>query len=449
VCYNDVPTKGYGGDYYENNGWERVDELKEVTPYPHNAKVTNKMLDKLKSQATLFETSLINNFTRAVALQKFFGGDFQSQGITKNIWEGNIFRYGIYKLTETGKIKLYSFDNQAAVAQLQISLDDTVPAPVHGRFVLVLNDGDEEEKVVLDITPDPYNMYFEFSSPNYTTINKFCRLIEQTAEEVNFYKNKIFTFDGRFVKVPKLSLEDAILPEKIKTVINENVIVFLKRTMPILEANGLPTKRGLIFSGPPGTGKTFCCRVLAASVGVSFMIISSVSGAESVRRIFRFARKISPTVILFEDVDIYMMNRESNQLSSLLNELDGIEENKRIITILTTNKPEFLDKAISNRPGRFDRILNFEPPDSALTKHMLETFTKNVNTSEIDFNELSQKFVSEGYTGAHLREIVLTACMQVAQKMDKNGKINLRTEDLLEASKKVNPLRSNKMGFNG
>ena len=74
------------------------------------------------------------------------------------------------------------------------------------------------------------------------------------------------------------------------------------------------------------------------------------------------ARELNPSIILFEDIDYIGKSRESYRDTSfdkitgeLLNQMDGVESNEGIITLASSNYPKVLDKALRNRPGRFER----------------------------------------------------------------------------------------------
>ncbi len=62
-------------------------------------------------------------------------------------------------------------------------------------------------------------------------------------------------------------------------------------------------------------------------------------------------------MLIIEDIDSLVT--EHNR-SYFLNQLDGFEENAGILTVATSNHPEKLDPAISNRPSRFDRRYYFD-----------------------------------------------------------------------------------------
>ena len=70
--------------------------------------------------------------------------------------------------------------------------------------------------------------------------------------------------------------------------------------------------------------------------------------------VFDKARQLSPCVVVFEDLDSLITDRNR---SFFLNQLDGLSGNDGLLIIGTTNHFERLDPALSTRPSRFDRKL--------------------------------------------------------------------------------------------
>ena len=162
-------------------------------------------------------------------------------------------------------------------------------------------------------------------------------------------------------------------------------------------------------------------KALASESGLNFL---AVKGAEILnmyigeserilREIFQKARAASPSIIFFDEIDAIASKRSStshgsvNVLTTLLNEMDGIEELRNVLVIAATNKPEMLDRALM-RPGRLDNILYIGLPDLETRTEILKIWTsKSVVHPEVDVNELAIK--TEGYSGAEMVNICETA----------------------------------------
>jgi AAA family ATPase len=181
------------------------------------------------------------------------------------------------------------------------------------------------------------------------------------------------------------------------------------------------SKKGILLYGPPGCSKTLTVKALATEAGLNFL---AVKGAEilsmyvgeserALRDIFRKARSARPSIIFFDEIDAIASKRSStsqggvNVLTTLLNEMDGIEELKSVLVIAATNKPEVIDPALM-RPGRLDNILYIGPPDFEARKEILNIWChKSVIHPEVNLEELAWK--TEGYSGAEIVSICETA----------------------------------------
>lgn len=143
------------------------------------------------------------------------------------------------------------------------------------------------------------------------------------------------------------------------------------------------------------------------------------------REIFQKARAASPSIIFFDEIDAIASKRSStshgsvNVLTTLLNEMDGIEELRNVLVIAATNKPEMLDPALM-RPGRLDNILYIGLPDLETRTEILKIWTsKSVVHPEVDVNELAIK--TEGYSGAEMVNICETAGEAVLDEEEAMG----------------------------
>jgi len=222
------------------------------------------------------------------------------------------------------------------------------------------------------------------------------RAWELAASKYNFLKGEAFSLSGDFIGKTGEQWEDLFLEDKnVKSV---------KRTLRLLnEKQADFANRGAIFLGPPGTGKTLSGRIIRNQADATFIWVSAKdfyrAGAfGGMSYAFELAKELSPSVIFFEDVDNWL---DSHSVDLLKSEMDGIARYSGVWTVLTTNYPERLPKALIDRPGRFHDVLYFKLPDEAARKGMLARWLP-----ELKGQPLADALkATKGYSGAHVYEL--------------------------------------------
>jgi len=184
-------------------------------------------------------------------------------------------------------------------------------------------------------------------------------------------RGEILVFhDGNFEKDKQLfnsikstTFETLILPDSLKHQVQNDFQQFFN-SREVYERYGIPWKRGALFIGPPGNGKTHTLKALINQLSKPCLYIRSFKSdddneEENMSEVFKRARMLSPCVLVLEDLDSMISNENR---SFFLNELDGFQANTGVVVLATTNHPERLDPSILDRPSRFDRKYYFELP---------------------------------------------------------------------------------------
>jgi cell division protease FtsH len=235
----------------------------------------------------------------------------------------------------------------------------------------------------------------------------------------NIFRGQKIMPDGSFLNVTHYTWDDLILPEDQKRTIKHNVVDIIEK-QALYERNGIAMKRGIMFYGCPGTGKTLTGKVLASQLnGVTFIWVTpnQVREPADVTRIYALARELAPTIVFIEDIDLIARDRSLNGenpiLCELLNQLDGVLENRGVVTVVTTNYPEVVEGALQDRPGRFDRSVEFKNPDFETARLMLVAMLDgrilDADQEPVDVEAIAK--MCDGLSPSHIREVVNTAVM--------------------------------------
>ncbi|CAH0031957.1 unnamed protein product [Clonostachys rhizophaga] len=207
----------------------------------------------------------------------------------------------------------------------------------------------------------------------------------------------------------------------------EEVVEFLRHPDKFSDL-GAKLPKGVLLVGPPGTGKTLLARAVAGEAGVPFFYMSGSEfdeifvgvGAKRVRDLFSNAKSKSPAIIFIDELDAIGGKRNPRDqahakqtLNQLLTELDGFDQEARIIVIAATNTPKMLDKALT-RPGRFDRHVNVDLPDVRGRLDILKHHAKKIKLGpDVDLEAIAAR--SPGRSGAELENMLNVAALKASR----------------------------------
>ncbi|MGA2671207.1 MAG: ATP-binding protein [Dehalococcoidia bacterium] len=259
-------------------------------------------------------------------------------------------------------------------------------------------------------------------------VKKIIKDVADFLKKHNFYRGKNISFHREisFLHPGEVDWNSVILDPVMKHEIRLNTIDFLKNCSRLAKY-GIPPKRGIILASEPGLGKTMICKALISETNEITCIITSAYGIELegyISELFALAQDLSPSILFIEDIDFigqerHGLYRGSPLLISLLAEMDGIAERSAIVVVATSNCYEALDKALSERPSRFDRIFKITRPNAQLRAEMVEHIAEKIPLSG-EIKEYIAK-ATNGMTPAQLQEVIYGMV---------NSRINMGKEEM-------------------
>lgn len=188
--------------------------------------------------------------------------------------------------------------------------------------------------------------------------------------------------------------------------------------------------KNILFYGLPGTGKTMLVKALSNELDVPLYLVKATSligehvgdASSKIHDLFKKASENAPSIIFIDEIDAIALHRSfqsirgdvSEIVNALLTEMDGIEENKSVITIGATNNQNSLDLGVRSR---FEEEIEFKLPDDDERLHILEN---NLNTMPLDYDLDLEKIVkiTKGLSGRDIKEKILKTSLHNAISND-------------------------------
>lgn len=250
--------------------------------------------------------------------------------------------------------------------------------------------------------------------------------------------NEVWVFDqGYWQKsaelynsVQKAEWDSVILNEDMKKALIADVENFFDGQKTYTDLK-VPWKRGVIYYGPPGNGKTISIKAMMHMLykrGVEegdkrltvptlyVRTLTSYGGPEySLRQIFSKARQEAPCYLVFEDLDSIV---NDNVRSYFLNEVDGLTSNDGILMVGSTNHLDRLDPGIAKRPSRFDRKYFFSNPDFDQRVQYAQFWQQKLSDNkDVEFpDKLCSKIaeITDKFSFAYMQEAFVATLLAIA-----------------------------------
>ncbi len=248
---------------------------------------------------------------------------------------------------------------------------------------------------------NPWALYKYVSGLNAVRLRRLLSTLEgedYPADPRNAYRQLRQATIGT-LEIPEINLETDIGGyEKVKKRLRQEILDVLTRRERATSEEEIYRleeliPRGMIFWGPPGTGKTYFAKAMAAAIGAAITIVSGPElkskwvgeSEDNLRQVFHKARQSAPSIIVFDELDSFASARgtytgsgvEHSMVNQLLTEMDGFHKEELVFVVGTTNFAEILDPALL-RPGRFEFHLHIPYPDHDDRREILKIYDRKM-----------------------------------------------------------------------
>ena len=307
---------------------------------------------------------------------------------------------------------------------MPIDVDETM-ACIEFAFLLVSGPDDPPHVILVrsDVEGIGPTLMVEVMSAESGHASTVVEEVRRHMRAASVYRGKVFSlsraddeYERRigvaFMHRPSVVRDDIVLPGGVLERIERRTLGF-DVVADTLAMRGMARKRGILLYGPPGTGKTLTVRYLIGRLTERTTVVLTGMGLGAIGTAASLARRLQPSLLVLEDVDLIAQERdfgyENPLLFELLNELDGIGEDSDVLTLLTTNRADLLEPALAARPGRVDLAVELPLPGTDEQRRLLELYSRTVDTEVHDWDTVIERVL--GTPASFVRELIRTAAL--------------------------------------
>lgn len=249
---------------------------------------------------------------------------------------------------------------------------------------------------------------------------------------------------AEFTSPPQRSFDDIGGMDDIIAKLKDRVI-YQMQDSPYRDPLGVSPTNCVLFHGPPGTGKTYISKILAAVLGYRYAEVSASDlfnryvgeTGKAVKALFNQIHDNKPCVIFIDEFESIGSNRQNLEgeggdkayqqaVTELLQGLENLQGSDAVV-IAATNILDQVDGAIL-RSGRFDEKIHIGPPDKEARKEILQVHLRE-RATEGSFNWDKLAEITEDFSAADLEKVVRYAGQQAHRQSLEQDSLQPITSD--------------------
>jgi ATPase family associated with various cellular activities (AAA) len=257
---------------------------------------------------------------------------------------------------------------------------------------------------------------------------RFLASLRTAMRKRNVYRGHVLSLDetrmGRmeikFHRLPSVLRENIILPKGLLERVERQTVRFSELSDKLIAA-GRHLKRGILLHGRPGTGKTMTAMYVARAIQNRTVLLLTGRGQRLIEQSCALARALQPSIVILEDVDLVAEERTrpgaacaGPLLFELLNQMDGLADDSDVLFLLTTNRPDILEPALSARPGRVDQAVEIPLPDAQCRHRLFALYSEKLTLGTVNWESFVQR--TDGASPAFIREMMRRSALFAADE---------------------------------
>jgi transitional endoplasmic reticulum ATPase len=241
----------------------------------------------------------------------------------------------------------------------------------------------------------------------------------------------------KFMDTHNITPSDIVLNDDVQESVDSNIFTPIRFTKECVKL-GIPLKRGVLLTGPYGTGKSLVATLVAKeAIDNEFTFIYTKSADEFLDA-YEISQFYTPAVVFCEDIDTILAGNRNDAMNEILNALDGLSSKSlHTIAVFTTNHKEKINEAFL-RPGRLDSVIEVTLPTATSVQRLLRLYGRGLILDTEDLTTVSKEL--EGKQPAIIREVVEKAkLIEIKRRKGVGEKFYLTATSLQSAAEQMKP----------